>query len=207
MDPQDTTRIRTALDALHSDFENGRNLLLTVTLSRLQQLIRQQRRNYPRLVGQSDNTESLVLEKLNRALEAGHRPQTALHFWNLSAKITRQVLIDLTRVNRPELTPLTAEVIESSSIQMSSSHDSHDPSTLAELTELHQLIENVRARLSEVDSQILCLRFYTELSFNEIAELLELTIDTVRYHWRSIRLELATAWNQEATERNLPSLM
>lgn len=202
MDAQDTTHIRIALETLRSDFESGRNLLLSVALGRLRQLIHRLRIGFPRLSGQSDNAESLVLEKLNRALEVGHRPQTPLHFWNLSAKITRQVLIDLARVQKNAV--LTTNVHAINQLAMPAS-DSHDPSKLAELSELHQLIERVSEKLSPVNSELLMLRFYTELSFSELAELLGITIDTVRYQWRLIRLELATEWAKERDfERFIP---
>jgi RNA polymerase sigma factor (sigma-70 family) len=204
MDTQDTTQIRIAIDALHSDFEGGRNMLLAVALSRLRQLIQHLRCDFPWLYGQSDNTESLVLEKLNRALEAGHRPQTALHFWNLSAKITRQVLIDLVRVQKNAIATTSIDSVNERFTSAPS--DSNDPAKLIEFSELHQLIERVGARLSSQDSELLTLRFYTDLSFNEIAEVLGMTIDAVRYHWRLIRIELAAEWNKDPKGVSIPSV-
>ncbi len=202
MDTQDTTHIRIALDTLQSDFESGRNLLLSVALNRLRQLIQRLRIGFPRLSGQSDNTESLVLEKLNRALEAGHRPQSALHFWNLSAKITRQVLIDLARVQKNVVSTTSMDIVNHTCTTLTS--DSHDPAKLAELSDLHQLIEKVSEKLSPLDRELLMLRFYTELSFNEISELLGITLDAVRYHWRLIRLELAAEWSKERNRECYP---
>lgn len=204
MDTQDTTHVRIAIDALHADFESGRNMLLSVALIRLRQLINHLRSDFPRLQGQSDNTESLVLEKLNRALESGHRPHTALHFWNLSAKITRQVLIDLARAHKNAIE--TTSIDSGNVFLTAATIDSQDPAKLMELSELHQLIERVGTRLSSQDSELLTLRFYTDLSFNEIAELLGMTIDAVRYHWRLIRIELAAEWNRASIGTSLPSV-
>ena len=193
MESRNTIQVRIALDVMQVNFESGRNQLLAVTLPRLRRLIRTQQRTFPQMKGKSDNAESLVLEKLSRALEADLRPKTALHFWNLSAKITRQVLIDLTRtptvVSRLGMCSISEEF---SALEPAS--ETNNPVKLAELTELHLLIASVGERLSGIDSEMLNLRFYTELSFPEIAELLEVTLDTVRYHWRLIRLELAAKW-------------
>ncbi len=195
MDAPDTTHIRLALNQLHIDFDRGRDMLFSAILSRLRQLIRIHRRDFPLLVGQSDNTESLVLEKLNRALEKGHRPESALHFWNLSAKITRHVLIDLVRAQKRSSSTISLEPqIFERGLPISS--DSHDPSQIAVLTELHELIDQVAARLRPIEREILTLRFYTELPFSDLAELLGISLDKARYHWRLIRLELATSWSK-----------
>jgi len=154
------------------NFESGRNQLLAVTLPRLRRLIRIQQRTFPQMKGKSDNAESLVLEKLSRALEADLRPKTALHFWNLSAKITRQVLIDLTRA--PSIgSRLGVCSISEEFSALEPASETNNPAKLAELTELHSLIAGVGERLSGMDKELLNLRFYTELSFpgNQLRQL------------------------------------
>lgn len=149
------------------------------------------KRNFPGLVAyeQTGDVMGEVWPKLLGELRTKEFKDSA-HFFSFSARLIRNVLIDLLRKhygrNGKGARAICLDPLENSG-QLLEGRDSHSPDREAMHRELHHLI----SRLPEMHRAMFDLRFYHGLKEAECAELLRVDVRTIRRRWRSARLALA----------------
>jgi RNA polymerase sigma factor (TIGR02999 family) len=163
--------------------------VFTIVYRELRALARRQLRRGP--PGATLRTTALVHEAyLKLARRADVAPQDRVHFFATAARAMRQVLVDYVRERQAQKRGGGAAALVLDEGLVGSDGDAHD--VLALDVALHKL-----ATLDERLAQLVELRFFVGLSEEEAAEVLALSVRTVRRDWRRARaflhVELAGA--------------
>jgi RNA polymerase sigma-70 factor (ECF subfamily) len=194
MDQSETSsRIEDLLPRLRRGDAAARDELLECAWGRLERLARKMLGTYPgvgRWEGTGDVLNAAAM-RLHRALQ-NMTPSSALHFFHLAAMQIRHELIDLARHyrNQPDLIPLPPPGGGSDSdgraVPEPADGISRDPSGLDSWTHLHEAI----ARLPDKPREACVLIWYWGLPQAEVAQLLGVTVRTVKTYWMEARLQL-----------------
>lgn len=157
-----------------------------------------------RLTQERGEAEQIVQESFIRALGALPRVRTdqPLKPWLL------RITLNLCRTLHARRRPLTfSELTDDDSEPFELTDESPLPHDWAELQETRELVRRAMADLSPAYRAVLTLRYNEDLSYEEIAGVLELPLNTVRTHLfrakEQLRLRLAE-WMQE-NENGLPN--
>ena len=127
---------------------------------------------------------ALVHEAYVRLIELKRmRWQNRAHFFAMSARVMRRILVDVARANRNEKRGGGAPRVSLDEALLVSPEKGQD---LVALDEALSALETVHAR----KSQVVELRFFGGLSLEETAEALQVSIDTVKRDWRFAKLWL-----------------
>lgn len=184
-----TTRLHACLERMRAGEVAARDELIRDCQERFLRLARKMLHGFPGVARheQTDDVAQNAMPRLLRALEEV-RPRSVREFFGLAALKIRQVLVDMARHYRIELARRESVAnIEGSSPSPADPADlSHEPGRLAEWCELHEKID----RLPEEEKEIMDLRFYQGLQFNEIATLLGVTERTAQRRWSAALLRL-----------------
>jgi RNA polymerase sigma-70 factor (ECF subfamily) len=181
--------LQACLDRLRAGDNKARTDLLEHCQRRFRQLARRMFKSFDRLRPRVDTDDVVqgAMVRLWRALD-NLRPIDVLGFSRLSAKQIRRELIDLARKHhRRQPLPLPGGDQSSSAAEHQMPSDStFDPGKLALWTEFHEQVE----KLPEAEFAVYDLLWYQGMEQKEAAELLGVSVPTVKLRWRSARLLL-----------------
>lgn len=156
------------------------DLLYDRLYGELQQIARQRlRRNRP---GETLNTTALVHEAYLRLVdqEAG-RPGDRAHFMALASRAMRFILVDHARSSRRQKRGDGQEVLPLHQVQVDGGGPRAD-----DLLALDRALERL-AEMSERQGRLVEYRFFGGLTYEEIAEVLGLSVRTVKREWEKAR--------------------
>ncbi len=171
---------------------------------RLVRLARKMLHSFPRVHRWEDTDDVLqgALLRLLRALEAV-RPQSVADYFALATQQLRRELLDLARHYYGPQGPGAhhASVASDPASAATPTPDwaeasSNDPGRLAALTEFHEHV----AALPEPERQVVELLWYHGLTQAEAAEVLQISVPTVKRRWLAARLDLQKALLGEPPE-------
>jgi RNA polymerase sigma-70 factor (ECF subfamily) len=177
--------------------------LIARTCERLRILTRQMARGYPALrsVEQTDDVLQNALIRLTQRLMQ-EPPQSRLHFHNLAALQIRRALLEMARClngrngQRPKQLTNQDEATDEKGNPLERIADSTEgPTSLAEWAEVHEQID----RLPQDDQELFDLLWYQDLTKAEAAEVLGISLRTLKRRWLLARRRLRKALGEEST--------
>ena len=194
-----SARIQQCIERLNAGDEFARGELLNLACERLTRLTRSMLRDFPGVARweQTDDifqNASLRLFQMLNDVEI----ENPRHFFRLAALQIRRELIDLARRYQG---PLGLGAKHQTQQRQADDDDgrtpqayeraevTHDPRRVAEWQDFHTRVE----QLPEDEREVFDLLWYHELSQEQAAELLDVSVRTVRRRWRSARLSLHDA--------------
>jgi RNA polymerase sigma factor (TIGR02999 family) len=128
-------------------------------------------------------TTALVNEVyLRLADQSNPRWQNRAHFFALAARVMRQILVSYARSQRAEKRGGGALKIELDEAALVSPEESK------QIVDLHEALETL-ATLDSRKAQVVELKYFGGLNYDEMAEVLKISAVTVRREWR-----FAKAW-------------
>jgi RNA polymerase sigma factor (TIGR02999 family) len=131
-------------------------------------------------------TTALVNEAyLRLADQTNPNWQSRAHFFAVAARAMRQILVSYARSNRAQKRGGGAFKIELDEAAILS------PEQSQEIIDLHEALDRLAA-LDSRKAQVVELRFFSGLNYNEIAEVLKIARATVRRDWEFSKLWLYT---------------
>lgn len=199
-----TTRSDTQLQMLINRGLNGdstaNDALLAHACERLLRLTRKMFHAYPSLRRweQTDDVFQNSMLRLHDAL-AAKQVTSVRHFFNLAGVQIRRELIDL---GRHHYGPQGAAKKHHTDHQPSDNQDgalydqADEPEDLTSWSEFHAEVEN----LPEDEREVVNLLYYEGLSQSEAAQVLGLSLSTIKRRWHTTRLKICEAMTSERTE-------
>ncbi|MFQ3648837.1 MAG: sigma-70 family RNA polymerase sigma factor [Gemmataceae bacterium] len=171
-----TQYLQVLLLRFHRGDGTAREELINHSLNRMQHLARKwfHRETALRALHQTDDIVQEAILRVLKALDQT-RPTEVVAFVGLLARQVRWVLADLARQRQRIATPGWEGEVPAPT----ETHQAH-------LQEFHTQIDN----LPEEHRQMFDLLFYEELSQEEVAHLLNVSIRTVKRRWQASRLAL-----------------
>ncbi len=172
--------------------------LIARASDRLMRLTSKMLRNYPRLHRweETDDVFQEAVTRLHRALKDVH-VDSARAFYGLAATQIRRTLIDLARhhfgphgkhrLHHSDQAGRAADDSGGPLRQVSGKAD--QPESLEEWANFHEAVEN----LPEDEREVFEMVWYGDAQQQEIAELLDVSVPTVKRRWRAARLHLYSA--------------
>jgi RNA polymerase sigma-70 factor (ECF subfamily) len=200
-----TLKIQGWLDRLQAGDEAARKELLNCACERLTRLTRSMLKGFSRVRRweQTDDVFQNATLRLYRALSEV-RPATVGDFYRLAALNIRRELLDLSKhyygprgqgLHHASLGPDQESGSRSPAVA-DAPDTSAEPGQLAIWTEFHQQIE----QLPEEERVLFDLLWYQGLGQAEAAEVLQVSLRTVKRRWQSARLKLHQALHGELPE-------
>lgn len=204
MNEPTTVLLRNLLERRRRGDEQAGEELLAAAQKRLEQLTRKMFRDFGR-VRRWEDTADVVQNATLRLWRALHevQPETVADFLRLSAALIRRELIDLARHHfgpqgagaHHRSWPRKPDDDRSPS-PLDQAAPETDARQLAEWTEFHELVD----KLPEEEKVAYDLLWYQELGQEEAAKLLDISVWTLRRHFRQAKLRLH-GWLAEADSR------
>lgn len=182
-----TLRVEACLARLRAGEAPARAELLATASDRLLLLTRQMLRRYQtvRRWEETDDVCQNALVRLNRALEAV-QPASPLDFFRLASTQIRRELIDLARRYSGPHGLGTQIAGDLNSNGQVAAADDEDPRRLAQWSEFHEQV----SKLPDEERTLFDLLWYQGLAQSEAAEVVGVSLRTVKSRWRSARLLL-----------------
>lgn len=177
-----TTKLQHWLSLARQGDVEARNQVVSHTCERLRLLTQRMLRGFPgvkRWSGTDDVLQNAML-RLHRSLSEV-RPESPRQFYGLAATQIRRELIDLARhFSGPQ--------------GIGANHDTNDgrssegvePESLDGWTEFHEAVED----LPEDQRDVVSLLWYEDLSQSEAADILGISLATLKRRWQAARLSL-----------------
>lgn len=177
-----TTKLQHWLSLARQGDADARNQIVSHTCERLRLLTQKMLRGFPgvkRWSGTDDVLQNAML-RLHRSLSEV-RPESPRQFYGLAATQIRRELIDLARhFNGPH--------------GIGANHDTDDgrssegvePESLDGWTEFHEAVDD----LPEDQRDVVSLLWYEDTSQSEAAEILGISLATLKRRWQAARLSL-----------------
>ena len=162
--------------------EEARDQLIPLVYDQLQRIAHHRLRG--ERTGHTLQTADLINEAYLRLIEQPVNWQNRAHFFGISARLMRQILVDKARARQS-----LKRGGDRQQISLTAAEDAQENS--ADLIALHEALES----LAEVDpqrSQIVELRFFGGLTLAETAEVMGVSTPTVERGWRAARAWLQT---------------
>jgi RNA polymerase sigma-70 factor (ECF subfamily) len=187
-------RLKDLIDRLKAGDLAARDALLAQTFDQLTRLARAMLRHYPGVHRWSETDDILQAASLRlyRAL-SDVTPPTPRDFFRLAAAQIRRELRDMARKYAgPHGLGANFESHDSHngpSPVLLAADDTYDPARLADWSDLHSAAESLPDHLRPVFDLI----FYQGLSQDEAADVLGVTVRTIKRHWREARFALHDA--------------
>lgn len=186
-----TTRIADLLQVMQNgDRAEARRLLIEHAEARLHLLARRMLRRFPK-VRRWEETDDVFVEavtRLHRCLDE-MQPESPRHFYNLAATHCRRVLIDMTRKHFGPKGIGTSHETDGEQIHQGQAEDNGAaPSNIIEWTNFHEAVE----KLPEEEKEVFSLLWYEEMSQAEAAEVLGISVRTIKRRWQSARCILGS---------------
>lgn len=142
-----------------------------------------------RMLGSNSDVEDVAQQVFVRVWKSARRYVPRAKFTTWLLKITRNLVFnEMRRRKRHAATPLQLEV-EGEEMQLKDEHGQTPDATLLE-GELQKAIEAAIAQLPETQRMAVVLRRYEELSYEEIAQVLEQSVPAVKSLLFRARTEL-----------------
>jgi RNA polymerase sigma-70 factor (ECF subfamily) len=142
-----------------------------------------------RMLGHNSDVEDVAQQVFVRVWKSAGRYVPRAKFTTWLLKITRNLVFnELRRRKRHPMTPLQGES-EGEEIQLKDEHASGPDASLLE-AELQEAIETAIGELPETQRMAVVLRRYEELSYEEIAEVLDQSVPAVKSLLFRARTEL-----------------
>jgi RNA polymerase sigma-70 factor (ECF subfamily) len=195
MDNVPLEKLQGLLDRLRAGNKAAGDELFQLIYRRLEGMTRKMKRHFQGLTRWED-TETVLQEAALHLWQKmlKNPPATVPEFFGDAARKIRDTLIDLLRKYYGAEGPGGKIVSDSGGDRSDSDQgpvfeqgtDTHDPALLAELTEIHGQIE----ALPEEERQVVDLIWYHDLTRQQVADLLGVSVRTVKYRWQSARLRL-----------------
>jgi RNA polymerase sigma factor (sigma-70 family) len=189
-----TVELQRWLEALRSGDDRGRQELVNHACERLRKLTRRMLKEFP-VVGRWEQTDDVLQNasmRLYRAL-ADVTPESLRHFYSLAALQIRRELRDLAKHYLGPQRQTAGYYTSEGGITCHERHASEapagneeSPSTLEGWTAFHAEVD----RLPESEREVFSLLWYQGLSQNEAAEVLGVSLRTVKRRWQTARLLL-----------------
>lgn len=183
---------------------SARSELINRACSRLQKLIRQMLGDFARVRRFEDTDDVLqnVVVRLMRRLETV-RPPTVADFFRLAASEARHELIDLARHYYGPLGAGAREVgapaqpgdDSTSTPGLAEANSTFDSGRLADWSEFHRQVE----ALPDAERDVFALLWYNDLTQDEAATVLGVSVPTIKRRWLAARLRLQK-WLEGAGE-------
>ena len=137
-------------------------------------------------------TTALVNEAyLRLADQTNPRWQNRAHFFAVAARAMRQILVDYARSRRSEKRGGGADKIKLDEAAVIS------PEQSQEIVDLHEALERL-ATLDSRKAQVVELKYFGGLNYDEMAEVLKISSITVRRDWRFAKAWLYTELHDTA---------
>jgi RNA polymerase sigma-70 factor (ECF subfamily) len=191
---EETSLVQSALDRFNAGDQEALGDLLGHTARRLEQRARGMLHgSFSRLAAQEqtgDVTQEASLRLLKALAEV--KVVTSAEFYRLSSTIIRRVLIDLIRHHygkegsAAHRAPAPATESSGLAALAPTAGSSNAPDALAAWSEFHECVEKLPAEQREVFD----LLWYQELSQDEAADVLGVSVPTVKRRWRDAKMEL-----------------
>ena len=180
------------LEAAASGDREARARLIELSSQRLQLMARSMLRQFPvvRRWEETDDVWQSALLRLWKSLESC-QPESPRHFLNLAALQIRRQLIELARhyTGAQGLAQHHATPAPQSSDDATPDlavDETHEASQLAAWTEIHEQVE----QLPQDEREVFTLIWYQGMTQPQVAELLGISVRTVKRRWQAARLQL-----------------
>ncbi len=189
-----TERIEQCIQRLRQGDEFARGELLNLACDRLTRLTRSILRDFPGVARweQTDDVFQNASLRLYQAL-VDVELSDPRHFFRLAALQIRRELIDLARhyqgpqgMGAKHQTQYVSADRDEAPVAYEPSEMTHDPTRMAEWQDFHARVE----QLPDEEREVFDLLWYHELSQEQAASMLDVSVRTVRRRWRSARLLL-----------------
>ena len=190
-----TGQIATLLDRLRAGDRGARDALIAVSVDRFHNLASGMLSGFPSVQRWEETNDVLqnALIRLCRALDAG-TPKSPRHFCNLAALQIRRELLTLSeRYKGPHGLGANHHTSSTGGALAGLADRAEGPSSLAEWGDYHRAVEALPSEAKEVFG----LLWYDGLTQEEAAELLEVSVRTVKRRWLDARLALAQKFGGE----------
>ncbi len=184
------TEIQELLNLANAGDQEARGRLLDHACGRLLKLSRAMLARYPavRRWEATDDVHMNAMMRLHRALETV-QPKSVRHFFNLAATQIRRELLDF---KKHYYGPLGLGRNHGTDHQSPDrpggrfDRMAHEPEDITEWTEFHEVVDG----LSEEFREVVNLLFYQGLSQQEAADVLGISLATVKRRWQAARVFL-----------------
>jgi RNA polymerase sigma factor (sigma-70 family) len=192
---EETAMVQTALDRFNAGDPQALDDLFARAGQRLQRLARRLLHgSFERVAAQEqtgDVTQEASIRMLKALADAKVKMLTTVQFFRLSSAIMRRVLIDLARHHYgPEGSAAHRAAAPSNATTASTpaptAGSSNAPDALAAWGEFHERVE----KLPEEQREVFDLLWYQELGQQEAADVLGVSVPTVKRRWRDAKMEL-----------------
>lgn len=189
-----TRQLEDLIHGLKTGDEFARGELLNMVSDRLLRLTRRILRDFPGVARweQTDDVFQNAAMRLYQAL-AEVDIQDPQHFFRLASLQIRRELIDLARhyqgpqgLGARHRTQLGGDAEQGPPAALDPAEMTFDPAKIAQWRDFHQRVE----QLPDDEREVFDLLWYHELSQEEAATVLNVSVRTVRRRWRSARLQL-----------------
>ncbi|MCA8988335.1 MAG: sigma-70 family RNA polymerase sigma factor [Planctomycetaceae bacterium] len=181
----------------------ARGELLNLTCDRLLRLTHRIKQSFP-AVGRWEQTEDIFQNASMKLYEAMHEVELndSRHFFRLAAKKIRETLLDLARhyqgpmgagANHATMPPMRDQE-QAIPSPLEGGELTTDPRRVAEWTEMHRVIES----LPDESREMFDLLWYHELSQEEAAQIVGISVRQVKRRWRDAKLMLAEKMQGDA---------
>ena len=211
-----TTQLQLLLNRVREGDAEALDQLTERACLRVHNLVRKIFPDFQRVRRFEDSSDVLqeVLLRLNRRMknlaekeangQEGNLPANVRQFFHLASNEIRNALLDLARKyfgpqgqGRHQAMALHPSAEDSSAGEpLQPSDHSHDPNKLMMWTEFHGQVESLPTDLREVFD----LRWYQGLSSEEVAEILGVSLATVKRRWLQARLALRSVLEEHLPE-------
>ena len=186
------------IERLRCGDASAREEMLHHACERLRRLTRKMFHSYPSLRRweETDDVYQNAMLRLHRALGA-MRVGSVRHFFNLAAQQVRWELLDLAKHH---FGPACAGARHHSDGVASEDRGgklrdrAEEPEDLADWTEFHAQVE----MLPDEEREVVNLIYYEGLGQSEVAELLGVSVRTVKRRWQSARFHLYQAVHRDS---------
>lgn len=182
-----TTKLQQWLDLARRGDSDARNQIVNHTCERLRLLTQRMLRGFPsvkRWSGTDDVLQNAML-RLHRSLSEV-RPESPRQFYGLAATQIRRELIDLARhFNGPQGIGANHHT-DGGHENEGKSNNAAEPADLEAWTDFHAAVE----ALPEDQRDVVSLLWYEELSQPEAANVLGISLATLKRRWQAARLAL-----------------
>jgi len=137
-----------------------------------------------------DDAQGIVQDVFIKAYEniASYNPEMSFNAWIY--RICHNTCINVWKKDKRNSTEHSLEVDEKLLAELQS--DIESPLQFAELAEMSDMFESALGQLSEKHRSILLLRFYEEMSYEEIADILQIPPGTVATNINRAKKKLQT---------------
>jgi len=162
--------------------EAARDALIPLVYDQLRRIARHRLRG--ERAGHTLQTSELINEAYLKLVEQSVSWQNRAHFFGISARLMRQVLVDYARAKQRLKRGGDQQQISLTEVEAA-------PKQVADLLALNTALETL-AEVDEQKSRIVELRFFGGLTIEETAEVMGISTPTVERGWRAARAWLQT---------------